>query len=345
MKSYKYRGIYTNREVATWQSWQLVFDWEDIFSEKMNLPLLSTKRKWYQRRRSGHYILRYIFSKLRLEKIYKPKGLYIYHQMLIQNDLDYSPWMLCQMVPWIIDGFVEKSELKGLHNKFKYCPFLLISSLESYNYLKANKFPMKFYFAPLSLSDKYRSNLNDETSFPKKYDLISAGRINPILEKYIQQYLIENKNLNFIHCKIDHEGNFHYYSNQTGEIGTYNTREEYMDLLKDCKIGLYSTPAIDGGSRNNNKGFNPVTPRFFELISSQCHIISRYPDTEETRFFDLKQITLSTTSYEHFKEQIDKYLSLPVDKEKYRNYLNNHYTSTRIKYLEKDIQEFNLSNT
>lgn len=334
---YKLKGLLSVRGIDTWQSWQLVFDWEDVFSAKMKLPIVSAKRRWYHRRRSGHYVLRYLFRLLRLDRIYNPKKLYIYHQMLIQNEMDYSPWMQKKIIVWVIDSFIEKSELPGIYEKYKLCPFLIISSLEAYNFLKKNNCPLKIYYVPLSLPDKYR--INNER-FHKKYDLISTGRVNPVLEKYVEQYLSKNRNLNFVSFKIEN-GNFYYYSTIDGELGIFNTREEYIDLLKQCKIGLYSTPGIDGGSRSNNKGFNPVTPRFFEFMSCQCHIITRYPDTEETQFFKLSRIAPHIDSYENFEKAMDRCLKTEVDLNQYRTYLEGNYTSTRITYLEEIFEEYN----
>lgn len=335
---YKYKGILTRREIETWQSWQLVYEWEDILFEKMNLPLISAKRKWYQRRRYGYYILRHLFCWLKLDNIYQPRSLYIYYQMLIQNEMDFAPWMQKKIVPWIIDAFIDESDLSDIYKKYEHCPFLLISSLEAYDFLKEKKCPLKIYYAPLSISDVY--HFNKETLFSKKYDLISAGRINPVLEEYVKKYSEEN-DINFVYFKIE-EGQFYYISTKTGEIGVFNTREEYLGLLKQCKVALYSTPGIDGGSRTNNKGMNPLTPRFFELIASQCHIIARYPDTVETRFFEISDIAPHIDSYEEFKKQMNIYLQTDIDLEKYDNYLKKHYTTTRVKYLQDALNDFNL---
>ncbi|MDH6354812.1 hypothetical protein M2132_001143 [Dysgonomonas sp. PH5-45] len=335
--TYEYKGILTQREVESWQSWQVIFEWEDVLSENMNIPIMSVKRKWYQRKLFGYPTLCKIFNSLRLEKIYNPKKLYIYHQIVIQSEIDFPPWLRKKIIPWIVDGFMDESELPCIYKRYGSCPFLLISSIESYNYLKSKNCPLHIYYAPLSLSDKY--TIDTEIKYTKKYDLISAGRINPVLEEYVKRYSDEN-DINFVYSKLEN-GNFYYFSTKTGRIGTFNTREEYLALLKQCKVALYSTPGIDGDGRS--KGMNPVTPRIFELIASQCHIIARYPDTDETRFFELASIASHTDSYERFVELMDKYMNTDVDLIKYDNYLKKHYTSTRIKYLREAIDEYNLN--
>ena len=55
-------------------------------------------------------------------------------------------------------------------------------------------------------------------------------------------------------------GEFIYVLNKKGPLGKFDSREEYIQLLRASKIAFYKTPRIDGDERHTG-GFNPVTPR------------------------------------------------------------------------------------
>jgi hypothetical protein len=111
-------------------------------------------------------------------------------------------------------------------------------------------------------------------------------------------------------------------------------------ILKLCRIGFYSTPGIDGGEVRTG-GFNPVTPRFLELLSAACRIIARYADNEDTRFYDMKSIVTHTDTYEDFENAMNKHLN---EKEfpafQYKQYLSKHNTSNRIEKLKRILNSY-----
>lgn len=135
------------------------------------------------------------------------------------------------------------------------------------------------------------------------------------------------------------DGHFSYYLSSTGEeVSCGDSREEYTSLLRRSKVALYTTPGMDG-TRADANGWNQVTPRFLEEIAAQCHIIARYPDNEDTRWYEMGKICESVKSYEEFEALAERYRSEPVNITKYKEYLRKHVTSRRVDMLEKILRE------
>jgi len=210
----------------------------------------------------------------------------------------------------------------------------LVSSLEAYNYLKKEQIPLNIAHFPLSLSDIYK--LTKEIRFEKKYDLLVAGRENPVLDAYLSTYVSKYPDFEYIFRKME-GGKFIYHSNKTGAIGEFGTREEFLKLLRTSKCAFYSTPGIDGDEARTC-GFSPVTPRFFEFIAVKCFIIARYPDNDETRFFECNSITPNIESYEKFEKTLNGYLASKDIPDSYIPYLDKQYTSERITLLKKILE-------
>jgi hypothetical protein len=109
-----------------------------------------------------------------------------------------------------------------------------------------------------------------------------------------------------------------------------------MNLLRSSKISFYSTPGIDGGEIRTG-GFNPVTPRYLELLSAQCLLLGKYPANEETNFYELEKVCPNIISYNHFELTLLKYLNqTDIAFEEYNVILEKHYTSCRSQLL-KDL--------
>lgn len=127
-----------------------------------------------------------------------------------------------------------------------------------------------------------------------------------------------------------------YYTNSGERIGELARRDEYISYTRKSKAAFFSTQGMDVGPERSN-GFNQVTPRFLELLSSGCHIISRYPENADTGFFRLDEMTVSVKTYEEFEAALNKARSVPCDMARYAEYLKQHYTSVRVEAMEKII--------
>lgn len=329
-------SIYTDRNYQKWPSWDIVYEWEDEISNRLNIPINNTPYiRGFFARIVSKLFRKVIHNDLIENYWYANKDFnYIYFEMYPKHFKSFSNQK--NVIPIIIDFWNNEEVINDLIKYYKKCPFILVSSLEVLNHLKKSNCYLNLIHFPLSLPDKYR--LGPNQTFKKKYDVVLAGRTNPILWEYL-------KNFEFTHPKIEYlyqehqNGELFYRSNKNGIIGKFQSRVEYINLIRSAKISLYATPGIDGGEKLTG-GFNPVTPRFFELLSAGCYVIARYPQNEESEFYQLDTICPSVNNYEDFSKQMNFALNsneLPIKRNS--EYLKKHYTSTRIDILEKNINK------
>jgi hypothetical protein len=328
----KLKRILTDRYFQNWPSWDIVYEWENELSNSLNLPLKNSPRI------KNHIIYRN-FKRID-NKLFKGKLDFflnsilvfkreysLYFEMVPQNHKRFSNSR--KVIPVIVD-FWQKSNIEHFKRVYADCPFLLITSLEVLHFLKENHIKNTLIHFPMSLPSIYK--LMPNQIFEKKYDIVLAGRINEVLWDYLKQYEILHPEVEYLH-QIQHEGELHYVSNKRGIIGNFHTRPEYINLIKSAKVAFYSTPGLDGGEKRTN-GFNPVTPRFFELLCAGCHIIARYPKNVETDYYKLETICPSVTSYADFENQLNIALISAPPTKKNAGYLNNHYTASQIEILK-----------
>jgi len=135
------------------------------------------------------------------------------------------------------------------------------------------------------------------------------------------------------------DGALNYISNKRGKIEGLEGRASYVGLLQSAKVAFYATPGIDGGEARTG-GFNPVTPRLFEILAAGCHVVARYPDNDDTRFYGLQAICPSTDTYDQFVATLDRALGAPPPVARNSAYLQGHYTSARVERLRQIMQSF-----
>jgi hypothetical protein len=321
-------------------SWQIVYEWEDDLANGLKLNLKDAAIQKYS---FDNPITRFFLGSKLLSKAVSYIDLkFARNNKTVAYDLfprpNFSYITSANVAPLMID-FWKHTDLHKFYNNYKNCPFICISSLEALNFLKATELNMNFHHMPLSISDRYKPNFN-QIYKNKKYDIILAGRENPVLEDFLIKYREKNPHLNVVQRKIE-DGKINFYSNIDGYLGEYNSRDKYFELLKDCRIGFYSTPGIDGGE-NRTGGFNPVTPRFLELLVSGCRVIARYTENPDTEYYDLVSIVENIRDYKNFESTIERYLSeTTFPTEQYEAYLSKHYTSNTVKILEDIFKLYN----
>lgn len=310
--------IYTNRNFETWPSWDLVFEWENVFKERFNISFAS---------------FNFFFIKLGdrisfLNQLFIKENLFVY-ELVARNKNHF--FNNKNIIPCIVDFYLHENDINDFEKAYNKNPIVLISSLEVYQYLKAKQCKLKIEHLALSISDIYK--INKQTNFKKEYDLVLMGRQNPVFEKYIDVYIKKHPNFKYVYRKqIDNQ--FLYFTSDGEALGDINTREKYIDLMKKSKIGFYSTPGIDGGEERT-KGFNQVTPRFLELVACGCHILARYKKNPDTDYYSLDKFSRNIDTYENFEEDLNSKLNSNVDIEDYAQYLESHYTSKRANKLEE----------
>lgn len=322
--------ILTDRHYNNWPSWQIVYEWEDEISKGLQLPIENSPghaRKSVKgfAQKVGRKILKNDGTSISRKISEKEK--FLYFEMLPKGYNSFSNHT--SAFPVIID-FWKKDRVGDFKKYYENSSHLLVTSLEVIHFLEQENFQGKLVHFPMSIPDKYR--ISGKESFEKKYDVILAGRTNPVLLKFFEQYKDKHPNLEYVYRAVKN-GKFSYYSNKTGFLGDFKDREAYANLLSRSKVAFYSTPGMDGGEERTG-GFNPITPRIFEILAAGCKVIMRYPENAETQFFKLQSLAPSAGTYNEFEAQLTAALREPAPIAKNAAYLNNHYTSGRVEILK-----------
>ncbi len=323
----KVSKILSDRNHQNWPSWFIVYEWENEIAEKLNIPIVKSPNENSKIRKLENRFFKGRFSQLKNKIVSELGSNYFYFEMTPRHYNSFSNNK--NAIPVIID-YWDKSRILEFNQIYGKCPLILVSSLEVINFLNENNFPGKIVHFPLCLPTKYK--LSNTDKFEKNIDLVLAGRTNSVLWDFLQLYEKENPTIEYYY-QIHHKGQLYYKSNNSDELFNVHTREEYFNLIKRARVTFYNTPGMDDGAERTN-GFNPVTPRLFELLSAGCHVIARYPKNVETEFFKLNTLMDSIETYEEFKKELNFALSTDPPIERNSNYLKNHYTSERIKILK-----------
>lgn len=330
----KIEKIITARSYQAWPSFDLVYEWEDIMTEYLKVPLLH--EKILNRNRLCSHLpptfQDYSFVLTLLACMISNKIVFLFEMnTYIRKPQNNNPYV----VPCIIDFFLkEKEELNDFYLKYSKNRVVLVTSREAYDFLKKVKCPLNIKHFPLSISDKFR--IQPTQHYEKKYDVALMGRQSPVLEQYVKRYASTHTDFVYVY-RVLKDGVFNYYTSDGKVLGNIRTHEQYMQLMSQSRVGLYCTPGIDGGELRT-KGFNQVTPRFFELIASGCHIIARYKSNSDTEYYELEKFSPSVSSYEEFEIIMDNALETDVDMDKYSKYLSKHYTSVRCEELKNILE-------
>ena len=225
------------------------------------------------------------------------------------------------LVPWIIDWFVNPKYLWLYEWMYRKHRLVLVSSKEVYAYLKRKNTGIRVEHLGLSLSDRFKLHKDDR--FEKQYDVVLLGRQNERMMEYLNHYKQQHPELTV-------------YRPARKDV---ETREGYMKEMRKGRIGLYAAPGFDADAKRTH-GFSQVTPRFLEYVACGCHIIARYMDNEDSRYYELQKFSPSVESYEMFEQLMDKALSSLIDMDFYVAYLEHHYTSARCAELEKILGNY-----
>jgi len=331
-------AILSTRSYLKESFYHLIYEWEDDLAHRLNVPIM-TGRPLFRRllynklTRSllttiGSGTVEQANNWVERANIFRPSnGYYLVFELGVNTQPNFST--SSKAIPAFIDLW-KQTDLNEFHKIYGGCPLVLISSLETVNYIKSQGSELKIAHFPLSLSDRYKAA--PSKVYKKEYDILLAGRTNPVLTSYLHEFVAKNPDVEFL-SQQEIAGETYYVSNKRGTIGRFQTRDEYIQLLRTSKISFYSTPGIDGGEKRTG-GFNPVTPRFLELLSAQCLLIGRYPDNEETRFYQLNEVCPSVESYLEFEQLMQQYLAQgQVPLAQYESILEKHYTSRRATQL------------
>lgn len=329
------RDIMKNQNNDKKYCFDIIFEWENILAQQLNIPILIRSPLEFK----FDEICRKIYKKVKIPfyrwfSLVDKRDKYVImfdastkRQDGIYNNRNY--------IPCLIDYFLADDEYQMFIKAYRRNPLVLVSSREVYEYLVKKGCPVNIEHFPLSLPD----GLWQDEAFEKMYDLVMFARQNPLLVKYIDIYEKRHPDFKLVRRKYEN-GHYIYYLSVTGEFVSYgDSREDYWKMVSQSKIAVYTTPGMDG-TRSDANGWNQVTPHFLEEIAGQCHIIARYPNNTDTRWYEMEQICTSVNNYEEFENLMDEYRNTEVDLKKYKSYLNRHFTSKRAELL-KEIMEGN----
>lgn len=338
MKILSKREIMSEAQNNKRSCFDIIFEWEDVLAKELEMDVLirsdfefafdEKARKIYQKTKVPVVKLFSLFDKR------KGPMLMFDASTKRQNGIYNSS----KYIPCLIDYFLSDEEYYKFIRAYKNNPLVLVSNREVYEYLIQKECPIPIEHFPLSLADCHWH----EGRYEKKYDLVMFARQNPLLVSYIDRYEKSHPDFKLVRRKYE-GGHYIYYLSSTGEVvSCCDTREEYMQLVSQSKVAVYTTPGMDG-TRTDANGWNQVTPHFLEEIAGQCHIIARYPDNADTRWYKMGTICKSVDSYEEFEKQMDLYRDCDVDLDLYKAYLQEHYTSKRAELLREIKEKYYLS--
>jgi len=233
-------------------------------------------------------------------------------------------------VPWIIDWFLPDSDIPTFLHSTSQCQLVLISSREAYERLMQHGAdPKRYLHLPLSLPDRYR--LDPSAGMHKDIDLALVGRNTSVLLDYARRYVTGHPGLRVVVKGPKRDGHPWVYDLDGNPVADIDSREDYLALMRRCRMFLYSTPGIDDGKPT--QGFSQVTPRFLEALACGCRPLMRYPDNPDTQYYKLSDFGPSIDSYGQFKAEADRILSTRLDLNAIAAYLAPHYTSAVIKNI------------
>ena len=301
---------------------QIVYEWEDVLSRALGLDLAddfhSSSLPLRALRRLCPAIARSTKSDVAS----------LVFEMSAWRDIGNDK---SSIVPCIIDFFIrDERELRRFYRSYRRNPLVLVSSMEAFEFLKERSCPMNIQHWALSIPDKW---IPDCPVTGKLYDVAIMGRENPVLMGYLEQYMRKNPRVSCVR-RIRTQSGFAYRSDSDGKIYPGASREDYMRVMRMARVGLYATPGMDGAKPAAN-GFNQVTPRFLEFISSGCSVLARYQENPDTRYYGLSEISPSVETYEQFEHQMEIALSARVDFDMASVYLRRHSTSVRAQELKE----------
>lgn len=311
--------IVTNRRIDPHHANDLVYEWEDNLCKYFGAQL------YYNQAIKNERYSKYIPFLLNWLQTGEPA--FTYEMCTFRHNGNNKR----NIVPCIIDFYIRRpSKVKFWYAQYWRNPAICVSSREVYEYLQSILHSPKIHHLPLSLTDKYR--ITPQTHFQKKYDLMIAGRQNPVLKQFLTRYLAEHPDTTFI--RRDFLDGKAIYVDHTGAcVSPTDSRDIYIDLMRQARACMYSTPGIDGSRQTN--GFSQVTPHFLEIIAAGCHPLLRYPKNADTDYYELPAFSEHLAEYGQFCRALEIARVQEVDMDLYSRYLEKHYTSVVARQLEQ----------
>lgn len=332
----KIKQIITRRGAKHLSYWDVVFEWEDELAKGLGCnfyrqcPL--TDKRLFEKFINKFPRLYFLFQTTKLSFVFEMSDC---RQSGINN--------FHNIIPCVIDSYPNRFSINEFRHQYWRNKVVLFTSRQVYDYYSMQPLNIKVFHLPISISSKY--TITPSTHFEKKYDAAFVGRPNPILQRYLFTYSESHPNFIYIYHNGPEENHtFHYQASNGEYIGELESRDEYMEILRQTRVCLYSTSGMDSDKFLDNNcivdtaQYHQVTPRFLEMLACGCHIIARYEKNSDTDYFELEKFCKSIETYRDFEIKMNSYLNMDVNMEMYSNYLSKHYTSKRAQELSELLQ-------
>ena len=326
-------NIYTEKEFLSNVSYDLMHEWEYDFAKYINVDLVSIYRGRIGRIKRNAFIF---FNKIRrVIKVdnasFKTNNSRNWHIIFIPNALVYLNYThLINLIPIFVD-FPESMVVK-IASATEKLPIYFVTAYDIYEKLKKCG-SKNVEYIPMGISDYYvRSQAPRKT-----IDVVQFGRRNEKLHKWMLNYCERNPKVEYVFVK---NANFEYYSTTRGDIGRYETRTDFCDLIDKTKIALVSSPGAEKESRFGNIDF--ITPRFYECAAHYCFMIGRYTVNMETEIIGLDEVCPSVDTQTDFECYLDNYIKGDVNDNinRYRFFLDNNVISKRAERVKTIIDRY-----
>lgn len=332
------KGIVSLRSIKREPFRDIVYEWENEISSRENIPIISIEHsKWYDRTKNGQ---RSFLNRL-MTRVHKDLGVikktdfskdtYLFICTIL-DDAAYAEKLNC--IPVFID--IWEDSIERVCRKSKKLDAYFVTSLDVYNMIRNTDSNSNVNYISLSVPDKYLQ----KTIPNKNIDIIQVGRKNGQLHEFATKYCEANKEVDYVYCDNGGTtGKLEYFSTKRGSIGSLKARDEYVELLKNAKIFIMSSP---GANHNRNEIFIDLpTPRFYEAAIFYCHMVGIHSGHEEFETQGVNKVMRIADDYDTFKNILDDILlnDCQVDKETYDMFINQHLTSTKFNEIKKVVDK------
>lgn len=313
--------IYSERGYETWASWDVVYEWEDELTKRLEAEIVTVSKDSHYRKT----FFKRVLHKLKLLKVsgikYRLTGNDL-QLAIIMNASSYYRYPMKNTIPIFLD-FPEWM-VQEIARVTQPLPCFFVTCYEIYNRLQKAGAHNVFYF-PLSIADKYLIDVPPQ----KTIDVIQLGRKNAVLHEFMLRYVKTYPDVEYIYQLPG----LKYESTKRGDIGTVDTREAYIKLLQSCRVSLISTPSVDRADQRFG-GIDFITPRVYESAALYCRLIGRYTENEEARRIGMERVCPNAKSYEIFENAMNKALDdHEIDWTTQREFVQENLTSRRAEEI------------
>ena len=319
-----------NKKDLRTRSWDIVFEWENIIAQKLNLNIVEKKGSFFF----------FFMQRLHLSKAFNLlfRSSHLSLEFVTDVKLKANSYASCNTIPIIIDFWYEKDEeiIKFIEH-FKYVPLLFVTNKEVQTLLSSYVCPFAVEHFPLSLPDQYKLQDSSITK-GKEYEFGFVGRIDNFFWELIQKYAERHEDFEYVYSKgISVEREF--WTNKGRYLGKDEGRESYINFLRKTKISSYSTPGMD---ETKKVKYNQVTPRLLEMLANGCQVIGHYPLSDDVIWYNLPSVVKSVENYEDFEKELDSLRKKDFDFDKVSGFLSRHYTSSSVLLLSEALNKHSL---